>query len=124
MNGFVDLDKEQSRMYRWIRETIPLTLVRCLAPKYATTVWSASPLEIDRILRTAFEEHEAESAADSINIRSRVRVGLLPEELGKALMDYTNAAYTCGVEGNSTDTNVALAEKLEALCNEMAKLRS
>ena len=87
-----------------------------------------SEMEVDRVLRTAFETHEASTIVDDLQHRSKIRSGLLPASLGMALKEFTLAAMDLGVartapEAERLEFDKILTARFETLCSEMAKLR-
>jgi len=127
MKVFEEMDKEHANMYRWIRKTMPQTLIRHLSPE-SVVYPNMSEMEVDRVLRTAFETHEASTIVDDLQHRSKIRSGLLPASLGMALKEFTLAAMDLGVartapEAERLEFDKILTARFETLCNEMVKLR-
>ena len=125
MKVFDDMEREQADMYRWMRRNMTPDFFNDLTGKDMF----ADNLDVDRELREAHHLDRAAMFAKASVQASKLRVGLLPPELGAALSAYTTAfvdraTFEEGLSGKTyADVGRELEAKFLALCEEMAKLR-
>jgi len=128
MNVFTALDKEQAAMYRWIRDN-------CDASTFAAITgqggWmKMDTMQIDHAFREAYHRYTLIGASDRVIASTKMRLGILPPELGLALAKYTEAVEECatfaeGLGGPTfSDVNRNLENALADLTHEMLKLQS
>ena len=128
MKVFDDLTREQADMYRWVRQNMNESMFFQLTGKLIEDC--KSELDIDRVLRESFVNDRASAFAKRGVEASKIKMGLLPATLGKALLEYSEAyAYAADFQeglGGSTHGDIGsdLRQKFMALCEEIAKLRS
>lgn len=127
MKIFDNLDKEQARLYRWMRKKIDFRFFNRLTG--LETAEKMSEVSIDSALKEACDREQAYNAAEDLRQRSKIRVGIFPASLGFALEEYTLARIEAadfleGLGGKTiNDMDQELKTKFLALCEEMAKLR-
>ena len=122
-----NLEQEQAAMYRWIRARMSRVMLNHLTGKINDG--PMSDLEVDRLLRTAFELYQIGEAGDRMVDRAQVRAGILPETLGQAILNYAaavadDATFHEGLGGRTyKDVQDEVTAKFMLLCQEMANLR-
>ena len=127
MRVFDNMDREQADMYRWIRQNMSESLFFDLTGKQISEM--SSTLDIDRELREAYVRDRAAEFVKRGVEASKIKIGILPPTLGKALLEYSEAyAYAAdfqeGLGGLSHgDVDSGLRQKFLALCEEISKLR-
>jgi len=126
MKVFDKMDKEQADMYRWVRRNLNESMFWQLTGKPLND--TASVIDIDKELREAYLADRAESFAKRGVEASKIKIGVLPPALGKALLEYSEA-YAESADFQEGLGGVTYAEmgrevttKFLALCEEMAKL--
>lgn len=116
MRVFDELDKEQAGMYRWIRANLSEDQL-------------LTNLEVDRELREAYHRYQTHGAVKNIAEASKIRVGLLPKEIGEALtnlLEKTRSVVIWEMNASSktmSEVDFDFTVTYERLCNEIAKLR-
>ena len=99
MNVFMNLDREQAAMYRWIRDT-------CDAPTFGAITGASGwmkldTMQIDHAFREAYHRYSMPKAGEKVINASKLRVGILPSGLGLALAKYTEAVEACALFAES-----------------------
>jgi hypothetical protein len=128
MKVFVELDKEQAAMYRWIRDN-------CDASTFAAITgqggWiKMDTMQIDHAFREAYHRYSMPKAGEKAVAAAGLRVGVLPASLGAALARYTVAVEACVTFAESfsgptfSDVNHDFENALADLTGEILKLQS
>lgn len=76
-----------------------------------------SPIEVDRALRTSFNEYIAGTALNRVHQRSNIRMSILPKDLGIAVHEYTTKCMAAGA-GEEVD----LPKAFRQMCEEIARI--
>lgn len=124
-----NLDQDQAAMYRWMRRRVGKDKHTFQSLTGRSDLEFLTELEIDDALRSAYERDYVANAIDGICLRSALRQGKLPPELGMALASYTEAVRDAASFkedlGGVTYVDMDLEVKIQfvKLCNEIAKLR-
>ena len=127
MKVFDNLDKEQARLYRWMRKKIDFKFFQRLTG--LETASKMAELSIDRALMDACDRELAYDGAADAQHRSKIRTGIFPSSLGVALENFVNARIDASnfQEGLGGMTHADMDQELKAkflvLAEEMAKLR-
>lgn len=125
-----NLDQEQAQMFRWVRSRMNEHMFQRLT---GSQFDNRTELEKDLELKISFEKYIATYESERIIGDAKIRTGLLPESLGLALQEYTEAIVKSTLSSVTNDLRFNAEEALKAstetivalknLCNEMANLR-
>ena len=128
MNVFQNLDREQAAMYRWIRDTCDASTFGAITG--ASGWMKMDTMQIDHAFREAYHRYSMIGASDRVIAETKMRIGILPKELGLARAKYTEAVEECatfaeGLGGLTfSDVNRNLENALADLSHELLKLQS
>lgn len=86
------LTEEQAAMWRWARRHMVIEQAVALTGKSMTDLQDLSVIGFDCALRNAFAAEMAMNAAQDCVARSKIKSGILPEQLGLAIVDFAEAA--------------------------------
>ena len=131
-----NLDKTYAGMWRWVRRNMSYGMLKELTNKDEIELSGLSDIAIDKALRDSYDMYVAQTSLNSISDRSKIKSGVLPESLGLAILEYSNAVKDAEFE--STCKNIfgdvqsqehaqkmenKVSEALVSLCNEISKVR-
>lgn len=131
-----NLDKVHANMWHWVRRNMTYGMLEALTNKKEIALEHLSDLEVDRLLREAFEQYQLTTSLDHVSERSKVRSGILHANLGNAILEYSEAIKTQTLELTCKSIfgdrqSKEHAQKLEnkvteafvKLCSEISKVR-
>ena len=131
-----NLDKTYAGMWRWVRRNMSYGMLKELTNKDEIELSELSDSAVDKALRDSYDMYVAQTSLNSISDRSKIKSGVLPESLGIAILEYSNAIRDAEFE--STCKNIfgdvqsqehaqkmenKVSEALVSLCNEISKVR-
>ena len=131
-----NLDKTYAGMWRWVRRNMSYGMLKELTNKDEIELSELSDIAVDKALRDSYDMYVAQTSLNSISDRSKIKSGVLPESLGLAILEYSNAVKDAEFE--STCKNIfgdvqsqehaqkmenKVSEALVNLCNEISKVR-
>ncbi len=131
-----NLDKTYAGMWRWVRRNMSYGMLKELTNKDEIELSELSDIAVDKALRDSYDMYVAQTSLNSISDRSKIKSGVLPESLGLAILEYSNAVKDAEFE--STCKNIfgdvqsqehaqkmenKVSEALVKLCNEISKVR-
>jgi hypothetical protein len=131
-----NLDKTYAGMWRWVRRNMSYGMLKELTNKDEIELSELSDIAVDKALRDSYDMYVAQTSLNSISDRSKIKSGVLPESLGIAILEYSNAIRDAEFE--STCKNIfgdvqsqehaqkmenKVSEALVSLCNEISKVR-
>lgn len=114
MRVFEELTREQATLYRWLLENLSGAELLTLTGK---NLIGARPEHIDEALRQAYHFDRFRSGEVIADVQAKA--GILPQDIGWALLEYGNACAAKALDDVMPDSNLEAGElerrKIESL---------
>ena len=114
MRFFEELAREQATLYRWLLENLSAAELLTLTGK---NLAGARPEHVDEALRQAYHFDRFRSSEVIADVQAKA--GILPQDIGWALLEYGNACAAKALDDVMPDSNLDTDEmercKMESL---------